>query len=189
VWDYTNIYVSLDSTGDKASTFRALANGAWAYNRLAACDITIDDVSVKPLTFSTLLSGGGYLPRRTGIRCQIKPTITADQCGMVLLSNPTQTYRLEAIYDLNDAKGKLIKIEDGAANFTELVSASAVYAALAPIDVVITGQESAATVKLYYNSVQLGTDQTIDLRPYGTMYHGFSTSADNTPGRFQAWPA
>ncbi len=155
---------------------------------LSGVEARFDDVSLVPITLSTLLTGGGDVGRKSGVRCRCQPTLpTTGQGGMAICAGPSGLYRLEAYYDRNDAKAHLVKVENGFGNFTELIAAAVTYVAAANLDVEISGPESAATVKLLYGGVQVGTNQTVDVRPYGTLLQGFATYDDVIPGRLQAW--
>ncbi len=141
----------------------------------------VDDFSVKLLSLPSLLALAGDPGTMVGTFC-CAPTLTAGtQCGMMIgVDNPLNPkYGLLLTHDGTNAH--LEKLVNG--TWTSLINAAAAYAALRQLKVV---HLSGNTYSLWYNSVQIGANQTVDTTGFGNAVCGFSTLAGNLPGTIVA---
>lgn len=166
-----------NTTGVKVGTGRS--GGTLLRLRIAAAsgDITIDDVTCKKLTLSSLLAALGSLSRQTGtFTCQ--PTVTDDtQAGLVFNYLDANNFVVMYVDRAAVSVDKAYLVKCVAGTYTEVESDTITYGAATELKCVVDG----TTYKLYYDDVQVGSDQTIS-DTLGTQVYGFSTYASNTVG-------
>lgn len=137
-----------------------------------AATFFVDDATLRALTLNTLFNV------RVGATASCRPTITAGtQAGVVakLNSISAPTDFIIAYHDGTSAKmDKCV-----AGTYTPLISTSATYAAGALIEL---RNPSGNIWQLWYNGVQVSTDQTISDASIisNTLAGGFSTYSGNT---------
>lgn len=152
--------------------------------------ILIDDASFKALTFASLVALVDL--GVSGVNVQCSPTVPTvgqagneiSHCGVIANCNAAKNSYILGLYWRGSGVGnaQLYKIVNGAP--TRLISTATTYSAGAPL---IVKRTAATTFQLWYNGVQIGTDQTIsDAEIVGNTYHGmFSNYAGSTPGTFR----
>lgn len=155
----------------------AINNGNQLINRSSAASssIYIDDVSLKEITFASMLSYLGKRVRLDGYyRC--RPTVTAGtQAGLVVGYADANNFIMVYI-DRRDGKAYLdTKI---AGTWANVINGAITYTAEKVLHVAING----TTVQLFYDGTQVGTDQTIVVSSFGKAVYGFSSYSANTVG-------
>jgi len=152
-------------------TTRATKTGAgYLYLDVSTTDgdnTRYDDVSVKPLTLSELLCIRNY-GRQVGLKAPATKA-AGFQVGIVVRYSNINNFLL-AYHDRTNAY--LVKYVDGEA--TQLIGAAAAYADGRYLEVRWNGAD---TAQLYYNDVQIGTDQDVSSVPAGTWGGMFSTGS------------
>jgi len=141
----------------------------------------VDDASAKAITFSSMLSPRlGSLPGRNGTYT-CRPVVTlSTQAGMVIAYN-SATALVLAIVDQVAARAKLLKLIG--TTWTEVISGAIAYSSGQELRVVISG----TSYSLYYNSLQVGTTQTIS-DSLGEDVYGFNSYVGNSVGIVTANP-
>ena len=86
-----------------------------------------------------------------------------------------------AVVDRGSNTAKLLKLIAG--TWTQIISGAVTYSAAAELKVVISG----TSYSLYYNTIQVGTTQTIS-NTLGDGIYGFNALAGNTVGSVTANP-
>ena len=140
-----------------------------------------DDISIKAMTFSTALTLLGDILRSTGTwRCT--PTVAAGtQAGLAI--NYTDANNLVLAY-VNRYDGKAYLDKRIAGTWTNVINGAITYGAGKELAVVVNG----TTYQLFYDGVQVGTDQTIG-DSLGTAVYGFTTDSTNAVGAVATDPA
>lgn len=155
-------------------SLRALGTTAFINGGSAAAG-TIDNVSAKALTLSTLFATKDF--GRAAVDASVEATIVSgNRCGLVLNLDSISSPANFVIADHNGVTARLTKCVAG--TYTELISTAATYSAGAPLRVVRTAP---TTYQLWYNGTQVGTDQTIaDAGIVNNTLHGmFNTYESN----------
>ncbi len=150
----------------------------------AAADVTFDNVVVKSLTASTMLAKGLRKSRANAI-VKAAWSITADQPAGVMARLDSATSPQNFLLALHDrTNAKLYKCVNG--TYTQLISQAAAYAAYANVEIRCNG----TTVQLYYNDVQIGSDQTVSDTSilYNRLHLPWSTSTGCLCGSFSISP-
>lgn len=179
-WAYINLtssYTQYTGTGRGSSVL--LAN-----NLLAGLSMYLDDVSLLPLTLSTLFSN--VLTSDEDILISADLVIVARaQAGVAtnLNSTTSPTAGLVAYHD--GANVHLDKFTTVTA-WTSLINTSATYVSGATIRVITYTSAGSLKVRVYYNNALIGTEQTVsDAEIIGNTIHGcFSTNSGNTFDNF-----
>jgi len=143
--------------------------------------VYLDDISIKPITLSTLFNTRNVGDSDVDIRTT--PTITTGtQAGLVLNLDSTTSPQnfVVCYYDRNSGKVMLEKTVGGVKQ-AALINTTTAYVAGAVLRVV----KSNTTYQVFYGGSQVGTDQTIsDVGIISNKIHGlFSTHADTSFGR------
>ena len=146
----------------------------------------IDDLSVKPLTLSSLFSS--VSTSDADVIADANVTLTAGtQAGLVtnLDSTSTPANFLIAYHD-----GTNVKLDKNVAGtYTNLISAAATYSAGATLRVITYTSSGSLKVRVYYNNALVGSEQTVsDAGIISNTKHGlFSTYSGNTFDNFTLW--
>jgi len=136
---------------------------------------TIDNVSGKKITFSSMLELLGDINRKNGAYfCH--PTAALDsQCGMVI--EYADANNLVLVYvDRYSNKAQLDKLIGGV--WTNVINGAITYSAAAELKVVVNGNDHS----LYYGGVQVGSTTAINDAGLGTAVYGFNSLDGNTVG-------
>jgi hypothetical protein len=146
---------------------------------------TVDNVQAKQITTADMFATRNFLTANINISTPVTMN-PATQSGLVMcLDNATTPANYIAAY-LAQSGGRLILIKCVAGTVTELIGANVTYVANRVIRLTKLG----TTVKLYYNEVQIGTDQTVsDAGIKDNTIHGMmSTDVGNSMASFTANP-
>lgn len=155
-------------------------------NGTAFDTVIIDDVSVKPITFTTMLAAGVPASSNNVIVKGAWRTSDGRPSGIAICldsyTNPQNG--LFAFYRRTQVKCMLEKLVNG--TWTSLLDVSAAYADDAEVEI----RKNESEVSLYYNGAQLGvtqdvTDPTIINNKLHTL---FSSSEVNTCSSFGIYP-
>jgi hypothetical protein len=134
-----------------------------------------DDISVKPLTFSSLIVRLGSHSQKNGTYT-CKPTASAgSQCGILIEYLDENNFVLVNI-NLTDNTAKLISRIAG--TYTSVISGAITYGAEKVLKCIVNGQNHS----LYYDNIQVGTTQAVNNSGMGLEVYGFSTLASNSVG-------
>lgn len=155
------------------TSFMVLANAV-------GTNITMDDVSCKLFTFSTMNTLLGTATQHDGTYTCLPTVELGHIAGMMICYTDANNFVMAIVNYINKSgtpyNMQLYKCVAGV--YTRLLNVSANdYAAGRALTVVVSG----TTYKLYYNGTQRGTDQTIS-GMNGAAVYGFSTSSGSTPG-------
>ena len=171
------------ATGTIIATGRS-TNLAFFFGRVAACDFTADNITLKAITLSSMFSARPYSTHAT---TKAAVTLVAGtQAGVVAnLDSATSPQNfVSASHDGTTAR--LTKCVAG--TYTELISATTAYSAGAYVEV----RRAAGTndYELYYNGSKVGTTQTIaDAGITGNVLHGmFNSFSGNSVTGFSCVP-
>ena len=140
----------------------------------------IDDASVKAILLSSMLSSLGTWAGRDGTYTCHPTVATKTQAGMAVAYLNATNFVL-AVVDRGSNTAKLLKLIAG--TWTQIISGAVTYSAAAELKVVISG----TSYSLYYNTIQVGTTQTIS-NTLGDGIYGFNALAGNTVGSVTANP-
>lgn len=163
------------------------------YTRAARCSVStnvvmtysviptlvIDNVSTKLLTLSTLFRS--LTVSTPDVLAEAAVTLTAGtQAGLVLNLDDAATPANFVIAYHNGVNVLLDKCVAGV--YTNLISAAATYSAGAVLRVITSTSGGSLKVRVYYNGIFIGTEQTVsDAGIISNVKHGlFSTYASNT---------
>lgn len=138
----------------------------------------IDTVSFKLITDTGVLVGD--IGRKNGTYT-CTPTVAQYSIAGMDINYLDANNLVRAVIKRNgDASNttNAILLKRISGTWTEVISGAVTYAAEAPLSVVVSG----TTFGLYYNSAQVGSNQTIDNSGLGTEVYGFNTLAGNTVG-------
>ena len=142
-----------------------------------------DDVSMKTITFSSMLSLIGNRSAVIG-HYECRPTVTAGTHAGLIVRYLDANNFLIALIDRSAARASLWKVINGV--WTAVVAPTTItFTPAAPLRVTISG--SGTTHSLYYYDVQVGTDQTIS-DTLGYAVYGFSAYAGNEVGQVTTRP-
>lgn len=185
-----SIFTSTDVADGQTFTWRGAGGGMFGVFRGAAgaSNWTVDNVSLKALTLSSLMKPVGTTDSKYGIY-DFAVTVGANRQagGMCCLdSESTPANYLHAYYDRNLGKVFLLKVVGGTT--TELTSTTVTYGAGNIVRVIVTPGTSGlsnAQVALYLGAAasisQRGTTQTVDLSSgFGNLVDIFDTSGAAT---------
>ena len=175
------IDVLYSSTGSKVQTTRAKTTEVRVQGVQAGSDITVDNVSMKPLTMADLFAT--LKTESADVTVQAAVTLaTNTQAGIVVnVDNPTSPQSF--VVGFHDGiYAYLVKYVSGTA--TELIKEVVAYGAGQLVKIVKDGTAYA----LYYNGVQVSTTKTIsDAEIVNNRYHGmFNTYSGNRIDDFDA---
>ena len=175
--------ISWAATGAQVGTGRCLTEETLYCGRVAACDVTVNSMSVKPLTLSDFISGADYGYSDVLVNADLAVTAQT-QAGVVACLDDLATPAnfLLAYHDGTNAH--LEKCVAGV--YTSLVNTAAAYAANAPIRIIKDG----TSVDLFYNNVKIGATQTVNDAGImsNTIHAKFSTFIDNRVDNLEVWP-
>jgi len=142
-------------------------------------DMTIDDVSAKAITFSSMLAHLGDVRRQTGA-WTCTPTCTLGTLAGIVI-NYADTNNLLVAYVHRGAPAAAQKAfldqRDGGI-WSNLRNGAITYGAGKTLAIYIDG----TTAKLYYDGGQVGADATITASGLGTQVYGFSAYTSNAVG-------
>lgn len=169
-----NASVGRTASATYTDSFRAnnISGGARGTN---AGDGTIDDVSIKALTLSTLFATREC--GRNDVDASVKATIVSGNiCGLVLNLDSTSSPANFIIAHHDGITARLDKCVGG--TYTNLIVTAATYSAGAILEV----KKSSTTYQLFYAGTQRGTDQTVsDAGIISNTVHGmFQTYEGNS---------
>lgn len=163
----TNLSVTRVANGTYVDSIRAGAVGASidAFQTSSAGDV--DNASLKALTLSELFATKNFGAAR--VASSIKATIVSgNPCGLIVNLDSASSPANFVIGYHDGATAKLDKCVAG--TYTNLISATTTYSAGAAIEI---KQPSAGTYQLWYNSVQVGADQSVaDAAILAATLHG-----------------
>jgi len=175
---------TLGTTGSKIVTGRSLGTYFKFSRFTGTVTASVDNVSAKPLTLSSLFSSVSTSDKDVVASADVTMT-SGTQAGVVtnLDSTGTPANFLIAYHD-----GTYIKLDKNVGGtYTNLISATTTYSAGATLRV-ITYHSDASTLKVrvYYNNALRGTEQTVtDAGIISNTLHGlFSTYSGNTFDNF-----
>lgn len=166
-----------------ATTWRSIVAGAQTLKVFLSTtgdEGRADDLTLAPLTLSDLISGADYGYSDVLVNADL--AVTADtHAGVVACLDSLGTPANFLLAHHNGTNATLLKCVAG--TYTSLISAAATYVANAPIRIIKDG----TTVTLFYNSVAVGTPQTVsDAGIISNTIHGiFSTFVDNRADNFE----
>lgn len=172
------------------TAFRALSTTTQLrtteYHASVMDTVVIDDLSIKPLTLSSLFSS--VSTSDTDVIADANVTLTSGtQAGLVtnLDSTSTPANFLIAYHD-----GTNVKLDKNVGGtYTNLISAAATYSAGATLRVITYTSSGSLKVRVYYNNAMVGTEQTVsDAGIISNTKHGlFSTYSGNSFDNFTLW--
>lgn len=138
----------------------------------------VDDVVYKKITFSSMFSSllGNLASKNGTFTC--KPTIVQEstQTGIVFDYKDDANFLLAVVSKTPTPSAILYKCIAGV--LTSARSGSITYGDGNELKVIVNGN----TCQLFYNSLQVGADVTIDMTNMGKRVYGFNTYAGNTVG-------
>jgi len=181
---YNLSYTASPAWAQVNGAFRATA--ATLYATVAAisgapANGRFDDISVMPLTLSTLFSGPALRLGRADVRVRAAWTGTAGtQFGVAIVDHPTSPTCGILVY--HNGVNLLMEKFTAADTWTSLINVAAAYGAGRAVEL----WRSGTTVQAWYNDAQIGTDQTVSdanilACRYATL---FSTYDGNTASQF-----
>ena len=172
---------SHSSVGSFLDTGRALATYVSLYSN--SLNGTVDNISFKPLTLSSLFSS--VSTSDADVIADANVTLTAGtQAGLVINLDSTSS---PANFVIAYHDGTNVHLEKAVAGvYTSLINTAATYVAGATLRVI----KDATKYRVYYNNALVGTEQTIsDAGIISNTKHGlFSTYASNSFDNFTLWP-
>lgn len=178
-------FTDISGVGSKVYTRRADATTFIIYRNdgAANADITIDNVSVKALTLSTLFASVDA--SENDVIVQADATLTAGTQAGVVVCLDSAASPANFLIGYHDGTNAILE-KCVAGTYTTLISTAAAYSAGKTIVVIKDG----TSVDLFYNNVKIGTTQTVsDAGIISNTLHGlFSTHADNRLDNFQCYP-
>lgn len=172
-------YLTKTQIGSYANTGRCVNTLAGISPTAAAAAGSVDNVSYKAL--SNILAYRDFSAANVIVKGAW--TIVAGyQAGVVArMSSNGANYLLAYYIQPASGAGTCVLIKKVGATTTQLVSASAAYAAGANVEIRTNG----STVQLFYNNAQVGTNQTVnDVETTNTIHGLFSTDVSNTCASF-----
>lgn len=170
-------------SGTYTDTNRAINNGGLGIRGNASGAGTVDNVSLKALTLSSLFSS--VSTSDSDVIADANVTLTAGtQAGLVLNLDSTSSPANFVIAYHDGINVKLDKNVGG--TYTNLISAAVTYSAGATLRVTKDGTK----YRVYYNNALVGSEQTIsDAGIISNTNHGvFSTYSGNSFDNFTLWP-
>jgi hypothetical protein len=150
----------------------------------SASTLYVDDVSVLPITFSSLSASKQF--SISDVKVTAALTIASGWVGTTLggvvarAQDTTYSNCLICYYDKSDFKIHLCEVIAGAT--TEIYSGAASFVAAAELELRLSG----TTAKIFYNGVQIGADQVVTNTT--GKYHGLFCSAGMQAGTFAVSP-
>ena len=182
--DGIGVNLTLDTTyTQRVVTSRATNTSVFFWRSSAASNsLYIDDISVKPLTLSSLFSSLS-LSTQDVVASADLAVVAGTQAGMVICLDSAATPANFLLIYHNGVNLILEKCVAG--TYTTLISAAATYSANAKAVIHKDGTE----VRAYYNDVLIGTVQTVsDAGIIDNKLHGiFSTYSGNTIDNFNVY--
>lgn len=169
---YKTTNATFTETGRAVGTsFLVLGNGSW--------DGSVDNVSVKPLTLSSLFSSVSTSDKDVVASADIVMT-AGTQAGLVTNLDSTSSPANFLIAYHDGTEVYLDKCVGGV--YTTLINTAATYSAGATLRVITYTSGGSLKVRVYYNNVFIGTEQTVsDAGIISNTKHGlFSTYSANT---------
>lgn len=170
------------ATADDTDYVRVRQHGA------GASTFYVDDVAIKPITFSSMqLLLNDVLRQRGTYLCY--PTVQdKTQCGLLIEYEDDDNFVMMVVdreadegVGVPDDQAKLLKRVGG--TYTEVITGSITYGAGNALRLVV---EANGDHTLYYDGNQVGATTGITDGGLGTAVYGFATHADNTPGQVMA---
>ena len=168
----TTSWVNYIISGRATATGEAVIRIYCPYNGVETSAAEVDNYSLKPLTFASLFA---TLPSVdvASVTAQVLVTVNPNfsQAGHIInLDSISSPANFVLAYLAGDGTAKLDKCVAGV--YTNLISGSVTFGAAKVLKVVKNGN----TYQLWYDGIQVGTDQTI-ASMNGTIHGLFSTSS------------
>ena len=181
------------TTGTFTETNRAGTGTYASIYHLTGGTVSVDNVSFKPLTLSSLFSS--VSTSDTDVIADTNVTWTlGTEAGLVTnldsSSSPANFLIAYLIPAGNSETGMLINLDKNVGGtYTNLISA-ATYSAGATLRVITYTSAGALKVRVYYNNTMVGSEQTVsDAGIISNNKHGlFSTYSGNSFDNFTLWP-
>lgn len=178
----------ITTSGTKVLTGRALGANAQIMggNVSLPTDVTIDDFSIKSLTFTDLINVKDH--GTPFVIIDAYPRITGNyQAGCVACYRTSDASCLLAYY--NAADGKVCLDQYAAGTFSNLIAATATYSAGALLRLIVQPSGANLSVAVYYNNALIGTVQTITAASIiaNTLHGMFSTNVAAQLDGFVVW--
>ena len=176
--NWTYAVLTLKAIGTSSNVGAQVDNGGSSY------EYRMDDMSVKPITTSTLFSSLRYNSTSdvtVQVDASVNPlTYSKTQGGLVMNLDSSASPSNFVLAYTDGVDAFLEKSVSG--TYTTLLSVPITYVSGATVKVIKTG----TTYQLFYNGTKVGTDQTIsDSSIVGNALYGlFSTYAGNTLDNF-----
>lgn len=177
--DGFGIVVSYSTTGVKPFSLRAKGTIFGVSRVFGATDITFDDVSVKPLTLSTLFRS--LQISTPDVLAEVEITRTAGtQAGLVLnLDSAATPANFIIVYE--NVAGSIVVDECVAGVYTNKQTTAVTYVAGAVLRVVRYG----TSLDVYYNNAKVGS--TLTMTANTNTLHGLFDTYGNTFDNFCLW--
>ena len=184
---FVYVNISASPTGVRTAVSRGASDGAnlIANNVSGNFAGSLDDLSLKPITFSTTLSLHNTVS--SDVTISVTPTLTAGtQCGLGMSFDSVASPANGVIAYHDGTYAYLEKIVGGVWNVTPLIKQAVAYGAGKKLKVVKSGTQ----YSLYYDDVQMGSTVTIsDAGIISNVLHGgFSTYEGNDVGTLEITP-
>lgn len=179
-----SLFLVAGTVGSYVATTRAASTTLYIF-RTVACDVTIDNITVKPLPLSELFA---TVDDSDLSSCHVIVTIEAllagTQAGFVMCLDDASNPQNFILGYHDGTKAWLEKCVGGV--WTTLISETVAYVA----EKRAYGIKDGSSVTLFYNEVKIGTTQTVgDAGIVDNTIHGpFSTHADNRLDKFEVHP-
>lgn len=162
----------------------------WIFGGSLSFDVTVDDVSVKEVIWSTFLSNVTDYKFKTEVKYSADITLADGDIAMIAFKVGDLTAGSEDFcrVELNKGTGKVELKKVVAGTPTTPLSAAVTYVAGATLLVRTDATDTDGTKwEVYYNGSQVGTDQTLNEASLNSAVAGFmATSASTT---FDNWKA
>lgn len=133
----------------------------------------VDDLSLKPLTFSSLIAYAGDHAKNGTYICTPTKANPNGAIGLIIEYKDELNFVMAVLYN---AGAFLFSCINGV--YARKTSADVTYIPESQLKVVVNGTSHS----LYYRGVQVGTTQTIDNSGMGTGVYGFNTIVGDTVG-------
>jgi hypothetical protein len=135
-----------------------------------------DDISVKPLTFSSLVTLLGSHQKNGTYQCT--PTVSTGTQAGILIEYLDENNFVMLIVDRSSASNARL-ISRIAGTYTTVITGAVTYGAGKVLKCIVNGQNHS----LYYDGAQIGTTQAVDNSGMGLKVYGFSTYDNSTPNQ------
>lgn len=153
------------------------SDGAWEYD--------LDNVSIKKLTFSTMLARLGNIHRQTGTYVCTPSVATDAIAGLAICYKDASNFVLIQV-DRVYGKAYLTTCTGGTYAVSATATGNITYGDGKQLKAIV---QADGTTALYYDGAQVGTNHSLTLSNFGTEVYGFSTNADSLVGRVATSPS